>query len=60
MECHFYPIFNSTGRGKNGTHPIFTPCVPCHYPKSLSEIGTSLKVIFLISKSHSTKPLSVP
>ena len=50
MECHFYPICNSTGRGKNGSHPIFTPC----------EIGTSLKVIFLISKSHSTKPLSVP
>ena len=33
MMSHFYPIDNSTGWGKNGSCPIFTPGVSCFYPK---------------------------
>ena len=48
----FYPIGNSTGWGKYGACPVFTPRASHFYPKLRGKVGTPVKAVFLLSKSH--------
>ena len=48
----FYPIGNSTGWGKYGACPVFTPRASHFYPKLRGKMGTPVKAVFLLSKSH--------
>ena len=52
MASHFDPIGSATVWSKNETCLIITPGVSPFYLKLWGKNGTSLKAIFLLSKSH--------